>query len=232
MKTYTIHLIRHGLTQGNADGKYIGRTDLPLSETGVALLGDLVQTCTYPTADVYFCSPLTRCLQTLEIIYPGAVPLVIPDFRECNFGRFEERTAQELSDDPEFLQWMNDPSYTPPEGESAAAFTNRTLAAFESVVEGLFKTGTQSAVIVAHGGTIMAIMSAFGLPRAKFYEWAVAPARGYTIRIQPRLWTSGKVFEVCGTLPADETQGSEDKDLVDLGREAASRAYKNDDQEG
>ena len=30
MKNYTIYLIRHGITEGNLEGKYIGLTDLPL----------------------------------------------------------------------------------------------------------------------------------------------------------------------------------------------------------
>ena len=31
MKSYQLHLIRHGLTQGNLDGLYVGSgTDLPL----------------------------------------------------------------------------------------------------------------------------------------------------------------------------------------------------------
>lgn len=34
VKTYQIHLIRHGLTDGNTQGRYIGRTDLPLSGRG------------------------------------------------------------------------------------------------------------------------------------------------------------------------------------------------------
>ena len=33
MKTYKIHLIRHGITEANQDGRYIGRTDLPGGDT-------------------------------------------------------------------------------------------------------------------------------------------------------------------------------------------------------
>ena len=35
MKTYKIHLIRHGQTEANAKGLYIGMTDLPLSPEGL-----------------------------------------------------------------------------------------------------------------------------------------------------------------------------------------------------
>ncbi len=39
MKTYKLHLIRHGLTQGNLDGLYVGGgTDMPLCEEAPSLL--------------------------------------------------------------------------------------------------------------------------------------------------------------------------------------------------
>ena len=34
MKTYRIHFIRHGLTDGNLEGRYIGVTDIGLSDVG------------------------------------------------------------------------------------------------------------------------------------------------------------------------------------------------------
>ena len=36
MKSYKIHLLRHGQTEANEKGLYIGRTDLPLSPAGQA----------------------------------------------------------------------------------------------------------------------------------------------------------------------------------------------------
>ena len=41
MKSYTIHLIRHGITEGNLLGQYIGRTDSPLAAEGIRALQDL-----------------------------------------------------------------------------------------------------------------------------------------------------------------------------------------------
>ena len=231
MKTYSIYLIRHGITDGNLEGKYIGRTDVPLSEMGKKELSDLAEKYNYPKADAYFTSPLSRCIETLGILYPDATPISIPGFRECNFGRFEERTADELADDPDFIRWMNEGGrFAPPEGESTMEFMQRTLVDFERVVEGMMKTGTQSAVIVAHSGTIMSILSAYGLPRASFYDWATAPGRGYCIRLHPRLWTSDKVFEVYDILPFGEEE-NEDTNLVAMGREAANKAFSHSEDE-
>jgi Zn-dependent M16 (insulinase) family peptidase len=38
MKSYIIHFIRHGITEANLDGRYIGVTDIPLSSVGVEQL--------------------------------------------------------------------------------------------------------------------------------------------------------------------------------------------------
>ena len=38
MKSYQIHLIRHGMTQANLQGRYIGSTDVPLSQEGIEQL--------------------------------------------------------------------------------------------------------------------------------------------------------------------------------------------------
>ena len=102
MKTYLIHLIRHGMTAGNEDGRYIGRTDLPLSPEGLAALLELKKKYEYPGAVRFFTSPLTRCRQTLEVLYPGCTPTPVEGLAECDFGRFEGKSLRELKGDEQF----------------------------------------------------------------------------------------------------------------------------------
>ena len=65
MKYYKLHLIRHGLTQGNLDGRYIGSgTDLPLCAEGRAQLEELKAKFQYPDVPLVFCSPMLRAQQT------------------------------------------------------------------------------------------------------------------------------------------------------------------------
>ena len=71
MKTYKIHLIRHGLTAGNLEGRYIGRTDLPLCTQGEERLRRLMDGHAYPDAERLYAPALRRCLQTAAILYPG-----------------------------------------------------------------------------------------------------------------------------------------------------------------
>ncbi len=228
MKSYTIHLIRHGLTDGNAKGQYIGSTDLPLAPEGLAQLLDLKKRFEYPQADAYFTSPLLRCQQTLKALYPDATPLVIPGLAECNFGRWEGKTANDLQADPEFVRWIEAGGKdAPPGGESSAQFQARCCEAFSKVVEGLMKTGTTSAVVVTHGGVIMTLLATFGLPRANFYDWLVDSGCGYSVRITPNLWMRGQVVEVYDLLPLGIRQpGSDNQTIVlDIAREAANRAW-------
>ena len=89
MQSYTIHLIRHGVTQGNLLGQYIGSTDLPLAQEGIDRLRSMAAGGGYPKAQAYYCSPLQRCRETLALLYPGAEPVIVEDFRECDFGAWE-----------------------------------------------------------------------------------------------------------------------------------------------
>ena len=43
MKSYLIHLIRHGASAGNLQGRYIGKTDSPLAMESVKTLAELKQ---------------------------------------------------------------------------------------------------------------------------------------------------------------------------------------------
>ena len=54
MKTYTIHLIRHALTQGNIEGRYIGQTDEELCQEGLNQLEVMKRDYNYPVGDVVF----------------------------------------------------------------------------------------------------------------------------------------------------------------------------------
>ena len=202
MKTYQIHFIRHGITDGNVNGQYIGSKDLPLNDVGIQDIKMLDETYIYPGAAAYFTSPMTRCKQTLSLIYPNAKPIEIDAFRECDFGEFEGLTAEDLKDSEDFAAWLaSDGQTAPPSGESGADFGRRVCQAFERIVEALMKTGTPSAVVVAHGGTVMTILAQYGLPEASMAEWAMAPGCGYSVRIHPQLWTAARKVEVFQPLP-------------------------------
>ncbi|MEE0958324.1 MAG: histidine phosphatase family protein [Ruminococcus sp.] len=202
MKSYVIHFIRHGAIDETLTGKYIGTTDPPLSDKGKIALRKLDHEYQYPGAAALFTSPLKRCTQTAKLLYPDLKPLVIANLSECNFGEWEGKTADELKDDEDFQKWLaGDNSVKPPRGESNADFVRRICRMFESIVEGLMKTGTTESVIITHGGVIMTLLAVYGLPQAKPFEWTMDNGFGYSLRVTPMLWQRGKVCEVFQKVP-------------------------------
>lgn len=211
MKTYQIHFIRHGITDGNSKGQYIGSMDLPLSDAGRQELLALDAAYIYPGAAAYFTSPMRRCTQTAALLYPAARPVALDAFRECDFGEFEGLTAEELRDSPDFAAWLSsDGQAAPPAGESGADFGRRVCQGFETVVEGMMKTGIPSVVMVTHAGVIATILAQYGLPEAGMAEWTMAPGCGYSVRVHPQLWTAARKVEVYQTLPLPREDEDDD----------------------
>ena len=202
MKSYYVHLIRHGAVSPTLKGRYIGMTDVPLSEEGKAGIRRLEANLDYPYAKVVFSSPLKRCTMTARMIYPDHEPLIIDQLAECHFGEWENKTAEELRDDDIFKRWLaGDSSVKPPRGESNEDFTRRVCLMFEDIVNGLMKTGTTDAAIVTHGGVMNLILAVYGLPQAKPFDWACDNGYGYSMRIDPGLWMRDKVAEVFARIP-------------------------------
>ena len=109
MLTYKIHILRHGFTQANLEGRYIGSTDLPLCEEGRAQLLALRERCEYPWVDRVYTSPLARAKETAELLYPDRYTEVVDNLRELDFGEFEGRQIHDLEQDPAFREWIASP---------------------------------------------------------------------------------------------------------------------------
>jgi len=202
MQSYIIHFIRHGDISETLKGKYIGTTDVPLSEEGKSKLVEYDSKYIYPGTQVVFTSPLKRCTETANIIYPQQNPIVIEQLSECCFGEWENKSAEELKDNPDFEKWLAaSTDVKPPRGESGADFTRRVCEIFEQIVEGMMKTNHTEAVVVTHGGVIMTLLAVYGLPQAKPFDWIMDNGFGYSVRINPMLWQRDRVMEVYQKVP-------------------------------
>lgn len=165
-----VYLIRHGATAGNLMHRYVGRTDEPLCEEGERQ----AKACrNLPEGDVLLVSPMLRCRQTAEIMFPGKPQTVVEDFRETDFGIFEGKTARELEGNKAYSAWLDTFCQGPiPGGDSVADFKTRCVAAFLSTVN-----AGNNPVFVVHGGVIMSILEALALPRKGFYDYHVKNCR-------------------------------------------------------
>lgn len=89
MKGYRISVIRHGMTAANENGIYIGRTDYPLSNKGAAELAGKTDEFVYPNVARVYSSPLRRCMETADILFPGVPVQTVDNLIEMDFGKFE-----------------------------------------------------------------------------------------------------------------------------------------------
>lgn len=203
MLYFKLHLIRHGLTQGNLDGRYIGSgTDLPLCEEGRAQLAQLKARFAYPAAEVVFISPLLRATQTAELLYPGVRTLPLQDLREMAFGVFENRPITELAADPAFAAWMDPASQTVPEGaESREAFARRTDGMLMKLFEFMIKSQIHEAACVTHGGVILNMMARHVLPQRRPEDWMTDPGCGYSLRLDTAMWMRDHLAEAYDVVP-------------------------------
>ena len=207
MKSYTIHFIRNALTDENLEGRYIGHTNVELSDEGKAQLAQMRSELVYPPVDALFTSPLKRCTETAAILYPDNKPIVIEGFIEYNFGEFENKTAEQLEKYEEFPRWLaGEKGVKPPYGESNDEFTKRVCDTFEKVAEGLMKTGTTSAAIITHGGVIMTLLAVYGIPEYPMHEWLTPNGCGFTVKLNPSLWMRSKKFEVFSEFPYEREE--------------------------
>ena len=85
-------LIRHLKTPGNEKRQYIGSTEEDLSEQEVLNFKQKYKIDSYPQVEQVIVSPMKRCIQTAELIYPKNQITQEELLKECDFGIFEGQT--------------------------------------------------------------------------------------------------------------------------------------------
>lgn len=204
MKNYRLYLVRHGITQGNLRGIYMGSgTDEPLCEQGIAQLRELREAFPFPRVATVFSSPLKRALGSAEILFPEATnKIILQDLREAGFGEFEGRPMQELLQDEHFRLWM-DPAahYTPKGGENTKEFHSRCSRVLMGMFEYMMKSGIDEAACVTHGGVIVSMLAQRGIPKYPPEHWMADAGCGYELHISPEFWMRDGVAEVADIIP-------------------------------
>ncbi|MDB5002059.1 MAG: Phosphoglycerate mutase [Mucilaginibacter sp.] len=148
-----IYLLRHGETPYNAEGnRYCGRTDIGLTDIGVAQAKAVNQRLAGLHIDAVYSSPLQRARVTAELATDREVET---DQRiiEIDFGEWEGKTQLEFAaDDPlSWEAWANDP------GENRAGRTGETGNQIVKRVDAFYqdmlrKHADQAIVVVGHNG--------------------------------------------------------------------------------
>lgn len=201
MKNYYLYLIRHGITQGNINGKYIGQTDLALCPQGEEDIRKLVNQGVYPYVEKVYTSPLRRCVETAGIIYPEIQLTKVDEIAEMDFGEFEGKRQQELEALPEYTEWLKGgPEACPPGGEKFGDFSLRCISGLDIIFRDMMKKELTRAAVITHGGVITNLLSGFGLPKGHPADYMCGPGEGFEILLSTFLWQKGPAFEISGRL--------------------------------
>lgn len=176
-----ILLARHGETPWNAEGRYQGQVDIPLSEVGIGQAAALGQRLQDVQVDRAVASPLARATRTAQLaLGEDRTPMLTFDdgLLEIAHGEWEGLLASEIAQrDPQRLQaWKDAPeSVLMPGGESLQMVLERAWPALERACVGLGADDTL--LVVAHDAVNRVLLARIlGLPLAKLWGFRQAPA--------------------------------------------------------
>lgn len=149
-----IYFVRHGQTDYNILGKYYGRTDVVLNETGKKQAREIAKFLSGISFDKIITSPLKRAYDTAKIIGDGRKIVIEKEELLCeqDFGIFEGKSYLELQKEypQELKTWNEDFSnIAPRNGESFKQVRERV----DRFVEKLKLQKEERILIVAHKGT-------------------------------------------------------------------------------
>lgn len=190
-----ILLIRHFETPGNRERRYIGRTDEALAEAGLETRVCEVRRCleTRCAVECVAASPMKRCVQTAALLFPDKEPLRFDELKECDFGLFEGRNYEELKDLPAYRNWLGSQGTLPfPGGEGHTAFKSRCICGFDKATDIFIREKCGCAAIVAHGGTVMSVLSRYAPGQSRFYDWQPGNGGGYVVTLDAEEWKNGR----------------------------------------
>ena len=174
-----ILLARHGETAWNAEGRYQGQSDIPLSPVGEAqarALGERLRDVPLTRA---VASPLGRARRTAELALGDRADLLAtdPGLMEIAHGTWEGLLASEIrARDPNRLQaWRDTPhEVLMPGGESLQHVFDRAWPTLLRAADGL--RGEDTLLVVAHDAVNRVLLChVLGIPFARLWTFRQAP---------------------------------------------------------
>lgn len=155
-------LVRHGLTIWNHELRYQGHSDIPLAEEGLQQAEKVAKRLANEQIGAVYASDLGRAVQTAQTIAErhGLPVNLLPALREVNFGLWEGKSYQELTQ--EYTKDLKNLFDRPadimiPQGETFQQVKERASAAIRELIA---KHPGETIIAVSHGGTIRAILCA------------------------------------------------------------------------
>ncbi len=145
-----ITLLRHGQTDFNAQGRLQGRIDNPLNDIGVQQAKRAAKAI--GPVDKIISSPLQRAIQTAEVFNKEIE--TDEKWIELDYGEWDGAHLDTISKET-WSEWKNNPSFTPPKGESLETLGARV----KSFLENVQRNSKQHLLIVTHVSPIKAAVA-------------------------------------------------------------------------
>jgi len=173
-------LARHGETPWNAEGRYQGQIDIPLSPVGerqARALGERLRDMDITRA---VASPLSRAVHTAQLaLGDSRAPMltVDADLQEIAHGEWEGLLASEIEmRDPARLRaWREEPeTVLMPGGESLRQVLDRAWLGLARAMDGLGEHDTL--LVVAHDAVNRVVLCrVLGMPISRLWTFRQAP---------------------------------------------------------
>lgn len=186
----TIVLVRHGQTAWNVSRRFLGTTDLPLDEMGLAQARELADWLPEPFDRVYT-SPLLRAAQTARHL--DSHPVEVPAVQEMHQGLLEGLHGHEgMQRFPDFFAaFGEDPEQaTVPGGESLGGCRDRAIAALERIADGA-APGARVAVVTHQMVIASVTCSVHGKPLTRWREHAIHNGALTVLHRADQRWVPG-----------------------------------------
>lgn len=158
MSTVRLVLWRHGLTGWNAESRFQGQLDPPLSQTGAAEAEKAAELLAAMSPTLLVSSDLQRAQQTAAALAERTGLTVHTDerLRERHWGDWQGKTHAELAehDSEAFAMWQAGWQPTVNGREEPDAVRARVAAAIRSAVTRVSQLTEATVILVSHGGAI------------------------------------------------------------------------------
>lgn len=153
----SVWLIRHAEPDASVHGRCYGSLDTHLSPAGREQAAHLAERLHAEQFAAVYSSPRRRATETAAAI--SLTIVIVPEFRELDFGDFEGRTYDDIAATHPgvYRQWMETPTEVQfPNGESFTQMQSRVLAAYRAL---LARHNGQTIGVIAHGGVTRIILA-------------------------------------------------------------------------
>ena len=173
-----VALVRHGETEWNKLGKFLGRHDIGLNPRGLAQARETALALADWGHAVVYASPLARTMQVAqEIAKLNELPVVSVDgVKELDLGDVEGVTGEEMRSlwPGVYAAWRENPAtVVMPNGESLAQLQDRAWGAMLEL-EAAHSEG-DTLVVVSHNFAIRTLVAKLlGMPLSNFHRMVLA----------------------------------------------------------